>query len=180
MTTGQLQATLTQLPVILVWVAGIIIAINSRQRHPRGSKLTLIAFAFLLIQYLVGIFIVTPALVGVIVEQRLSGEQANSILRIWGFISSVIAIVPWALILTAIFGRRTTTEVASIETQDIQSKIRRFSPYQVSGIAFLVVVVLGIAITASIMLLATQPLAPAVESLSRAVSTFVYGRYRLD
>jgi hypothetical protein len=53
---------LTQLPLYLIWIVGIILAITSWQKHRRASLFTLIGLGILLLQALTGALL-TPAFV---------------------------------------------------------------------------------------------------------------------
>ena len=95
---------LVQLPVLLIWLVGLALALARWQRHPKVSRLALIAFVgFLLsstIDYLTTLMPIT------LVEQGWNFDQVGIAMAIVGLTKSVIAAVLWGLVLAAIFGWR--------------------------------------------------------------------------
>ncbi|MCB0214298.1 MAG: hypothetical protein KDJ52_33475 [Anaerolineae bacterium] len=101
-------ATLTsfasQLPVILVWLAGFIMAIVFWRRHPRVSLLTVIAMVGFFINTLVGTYI--SLWLPRMQPQGWSMEQIGMAFAVSGFIRAFISAILWGLLLVAVFGWR--------------------------------------------------------------------------
>lgn len=102
-------ALLIHLPVILVWLAGMILAIIYWKRHPWVSLLTFIAVTGILITSLVDTYLGMwlPILLQ---QQGFSINQVGIVMGIRGLISSLMTAGFWILLLAAIFGWRNKPE----------------------------------------------------------------------
>jgi hypothetical protein len=100
-----LSTYLFQLPLFLVWLAGIILAIMRWQRHPRVSLLVLIALILILIETIINSFlgIWIPLMLS---QQGATPGQMGTILAIWRLFASILGAVTWGLVLVAVFGWR--------------------------------------------------------------------------
>src|SRR5437867_4402455 len=97
---------LLQIPLVIVWLTGMILAIRYWLRQPRVSLLTFIAMIIFLVQLIVTRFYnFYPPQPRVLLDlgRERSQEISLSILRISDAILSVTA---WILVIFAIFGRR--------------------------------------------------------------------------
>jgi hypothetical protein len=102
---GMLAQYLTQIPVLLAWLVGIILAIVYWRKHPRVSLLTLIAIVALLAKSLIG-SAVAMWLPITLREQGWVASQIGVILVVIGIVQSLVSAVLWGLLLAAIFGWR--------------------------------------------------------------------------
>lgn len=102
---GLLGVFIGQIPLYAVWIAGIVIALMRRRKHPRTSRLTVIALAVILIMALL------QALLNISIPRLISGNgwstaQIGVLFSTIGVVSSLIHAAMWGLILWAIFGER--------------------------------------------------------------------------
>jgi len=88
-----LVAILTQLPVYLVWLVGVILALVGWRKHPSVSLVALIAFVVLSLLALV---------TQIIAPRQGVGWGAAGIV----FFEALIRAGVWGLVLAAIFGWR--------------------------------------------------------------------------
>jgi hypothetical protein len=92
------------LPVLAVWVAGIILALTRWKRHPKVSLLTVLALGGQLI-----LFVVNAGL-NVYASRRLFGawnsDQISTFYAVKSIITSLIEAGLWVMLLYAIFGLR--------------------------------------------------------------------------
>jgi len=98
-----LGAFVSQLPVLLAWLAGVGLALLHWRRNPRVALLALIAFILLLTLQLVGGYLDTQlptALSGV------AGGNPGLALTLSACGQSAGAALAWVLILIALFGGR--------------------------------------------------------------------------
>ena len=100
-----LTALLTQLPVILVLLAGFILSLIHWQQHPRVSLLTAIAvvgfLAIMLIQTFLNVWLPIT-----LYQQDWDASQIGIIFTMNSVISSLASAVLWGLLLIAMFGWR--------------------------------------------------------------------------
>lgn len=110
-----ISAYLTQIPVILVWLAGIVIAIYNRRRYPQAAVLTLIAVLLFLFTSLAG----TAFNTWLPFALHARGMAASRMGLIAGIISIVRAIlnaIAFGLLLAAIFGWRQKSPMENQES----------------------------------------------------------------
>ena len=93
---------LTQLPLYLVWIVGIILAITSWQKHRRASLLTLIGLGILLLQALTGALL-TPAFVRFLHVRGMGGRMMNLVMIGRSVLAALISTAAWGCILAGIF-----------------------------------------------------------------------------
>lgn len=96
------SSCLPQLPLILVWLVGIVLAVTRWQRHPKVSMLALIALILTLLETIVSNFL-SIWLPIMLTEQGTSATQIGTIFGVWRFIASLVGAVIWGLVLAAIF-----------------------------------------------------------------------------
>ena len=110
--TGIAVATLStyvaQLPVLAVWVAGIVLALTNRHKQPRLSSLVLISFGMFLLLSLLGTFL--SIWMPVTFNRYWSSEQIGLALFILGLVHSFIAAGAWIVLLVALFRGRAEAE----------------------------------------------------------------------
>ena len=96
---------LVQSPILLVWLAGFILAIAYWRRHPRVSLLTVIALVIFLLESVVSTYLNLwlPLLLS---KRGIATLQMGQILVIKGIVASIILAVAWGLLIAAIFGGR--------------------------------------------------------------------------
>lgn len=94
-----------QLPIFLVWIAGIILAIVYWKRAPRPAAFTLIAIAIFIVTAFLSVIINSNVLMGL----HARGMPIATVSFILGGLNIVISLVRafgWGLILAAIFTAR--------------------------------------------------------------------------
>ena len=97
---------LVQLPVVLVWLVGLILALIFWKRHPRVSLLTVIAILGLLILSFLGTYLNIALPVTLHSRNNLSFSQLTMTLAVVNIIISVFSAILWGLLVAAIFGWR--------------------------------------------------------------------------
>jgi hypothetical protein len=90
---GLIAAILTQAPVYLVWLVGIILALANWKKHPSVSLVALIGFVVLVLLAL-GTQIIT-------VHHGVNWTQVGV-----AFLEALIRAGAWGLVLAAVFGWR--------------------------------------------------------------------------
>jgi hypothetical protein len=100
-----LTAYATQVPVLIVWVVGLVLAGVRWSRHPRVSMLAVIALGLLLLNLVVNVF------TGFWLPHRMMGSGMSAGQMQWtfavrGIVGTVLVTVAWGLTLGAIFGWR--------------------------------------------------------------------------
>jgi hypothetical protein len=103
-----LSILLVQLPVILVWLVGLVLSLIYWQRHPKVSRLALIALIGFLIIEVIGSY-VSIWLPLTLHERGLAASQIGIILFVRGIFSSLVSAILWGLLVAAIFGWRGNT-----------------------------------------------------------------------
>lgn len=101
--TNLLGGLLTQLPVLLVWVVGILLAVTRWGRHPRVSALLVAGLAIY-----VGMTLLAAGL-NATVPWFASTRPAAYVGLLLGIVSvgrSFIGAVAWGLVLAAVFADR--------------------------------------------------------------------------
>jgi hypothetical protein len=97
---------LVRLPVVVVWLAGMLVAALLWRRNPRGALLLLLAMT--------GLLVVTLVLTGVYWVLYTLAQQGDSPLadgvdfwlRAGGFVEYAANAAAWILVLIAVFPRR--------------------------------------------------------------------------
>jgi hypothetical protein len=100
-----LTVYLTQLPVILVWLIGLVLSLVYWRRHPTVSLLAIVAIVGFLITSLIGTYL-SVWLPLILQERGWSIGQIGMLLTARSIIGSLVSAVLWALLLAAIFGGR--------------------------------------------------------------------------
>ena len=92
-----LSNLLVQLPILLVWLIGIVLAFVFWRRHPQVSLLALIGFGLLFVLTVIGAFL-NIALPVWMSQQRIPASQMSIVYLIRGVIPSLLNAVAWVLI----------------------------------------------------------------------------------
>jgi hypothetical protein len=100
-----LAVYIVDVPVVLVWLIGILLAIVFWKRHPRVSLLALIAFIGLLVLKLAGTYL-NGWLPMNLDQSGWTVTQMGIRQGIFALISAVLSAGFWSLLLAAIFGGR--------------------------------------------------------------------------
>ncbi len=100
-----LSSLLIQLPLLLVWLVGIILALFFWRQHPRVSLLALIAISLLFVEDIASTFL-NMWLPLTLRNGGLGIGRLNLLLPIIGVGESVVRAIAWGLLLAAIFGWR--------------------------------------------------------------------------
>ena len=96
-----LPTLLTQVPLMLVMIVGIVLALTSWQRHPRVSALLIIALALQLVSTLF-----QPIVQGLLIGSGRSVSEIGVLFAINGTFSSLLHAVTLGMILWAALGWR--------------------------------------------------------------------------
>ncbi len=102
---SSLGSLLTQLPVILVWLAGFILAVTRWQRHPKSSLFLTLALIIFAGQTLFK-SIIDFALPVYMIQQGGSGSQMGIVFVGLGVLRAIVAAIAWILVLLAVFSER--------------------------------------------------------------------------
>lgn len=98
---------LTQCPVLLVWLVGVVLAIVHWRHHPRVSLLTVIGLAVLTVMTVVSVFLGTWLPRWLFESGRMSVNELGNVMAVVRVVESLISAGAFGLILAAIFsGRR--------------------------------------------------------------------------
>ena len=101
-----LASLLFQSPILLVWLAGFILAVVYWRRHPRASLFTVIALVIFVVETLVDSYL-NLWLPLMLSEQNMGAIQIGQIYIVKGILTAIIGAVAWGLLVAAIFsGRR--------------------------------------------------------------------------
>jgi hypothetical protein len=101
-----LSNILIQIPVYLVWIAGLIVAVVTWRKHARASLLAVIGLGMFFIQALLGNFL-SPWLQQTLARQGVGVRTIRLVLLGRGLLTSLVMMVAWALIIAAVFLPRT-------------------------------------------------------------------------
>ena len=91
--SGFFVASLTQTPVYLVWLVGVILALVGWKKHPSVSLVALIAFVMLF-------------LLAIVTELIAVRNGVNGLRPGLAFLEALIRAGAWGLVLAAVFGWR--------------------------------------------------------------------------
>lgn len=105
-----LFSLVTQAPLFLVWIIGIVLAIIFWRKHPAVSGLTLLAISGFIILDIVNAYL-NLRLSTWLLEQGMSPSNSMPIFIAKGIISSLLDAVLWILLLFSIFGWRKKEKV---------------------------------------------------------------------
>ena len=94
-----------QLPVILVWIVGVILALFYRKRHPKISLMALAAILIFFVNSAVGAFL-SLYLPLTLRWRGLNPGQTSLVYTTIAAIQSLIGAGAWGLIIAAIFSGR--------------------------------------------------------------------------
>jgi hypothetical protein len=100
-----LQLYLPQLPLLLVWLAGTLVALFTLRRHPRASALVLIAMFLLIGQSVFGTFALHWLTMSY-PRAGISQEQLATQLMVLNLARAGFTTAAWALVLVAVFTGR--------------------------------------------------------------------------
>jgi hypothetical protein len=96
------QQFLSLLPFVLVWGAGIVLALVTWKRHPQASALAAAGFAVFLVEAVIGAVLTTV----IMRPQDVNFETRMRVLNLVGYARSAVRLVGWGLLLAALFLRR--------------------------------------------------------------------------
>ena len=100
-----LTAIAMTIPMIIVWLIGIVLALSRWRRHPRVSQFALVAFALM-----IGATVVIRALylwLPIVMRNRgWSTSEFGTFSAAIGIVSTLINAAAWAFVICAIFGWR--------------------------------------------------------------------------
>lgn len=96
---------LTQAPILLIWIIGIVLSIILWRKHPAVSALTLIAMGGLIILGIVNTYL-NIRLPSLILERSWSFRNTGFVFAFSGMVSSILRAILWVLLIISIFGWR--------------------------------------------------------------------------
>lgn len=99
-----LSQLLFRLPIIAVYIVGIVLSFTKSQKHPKISSLSGIGFGILLILSILSVFI--TLLPVYFAGQKYSTQSISYILSGIGLITTIISTIATALLLRAIWKDR--------------------------------------------------------------------------
>lgn len=104
------MSIIAQLPEVLVWFAGLVLALVNWRRHARAAPLILLAMLILITLRLVAGYVTNllPVLLGGAAGP--TAAQLSAALTLSAFVQSLIAATAWAMVLAAVFGWRSRRE----------------------------------------------------------------------
>lgn len=100
-----LSGLLTQLPILLVWLGGAILALAYWKRCPPAAMLTMIALALFFVIMLIDNYL-NGALPILMRERAWSNTQMGTLYTVKAVLSALARAIAWGLLLPAIFGWR--------------------------------------------------------------------------
>jgi hypothetical protein len=100
-----LSQAAVQVPLLLVWIVGMILALLWWQRAPRVALITCVACGVFLLDALIGTFIAVT-LPGALLARGQSSGQIGAAFTVIGLARSVLHAALWAAVLFAIFSGR--------------------------------------------------------------------------
>jgi hypothetical protein len=104
-----LTQLLGQAPMLLAYVAGMIVALVFRRRYPRPSRITFFAMMLFLITTLVQLFLVSY-FVQASIDSGWKDEKYGPIMAATGLVGSLLRVAALGLLLTAVFMGRTVAQ----------------------------------------------------------------------
>ncbi len=101
------------IPLMIVWLIGLILAIVTWKQHPKASLLALRAFVIFLINILLS---TANSLLPLYLHNNanMSSASISTISMIAGIVIQIISVAAWILIIVAIFSRRKAIDSQSI------------------------------------------------------------------
>jgi hypothetical protein len=90
---------LPELPAILVWLAGLVLAIVTWRRHPQVSGLVICSLVLFLLDVVAGAWSAARL-------PFLAGGAAGMLVGLAAGLRGLVRALAWILILVAVFGRR--------------------------------------------------------------------------
>jgi MFS family permease len=98
-----LNNNITQLPVLLVLIAGLFLTLKRWEQHPRALRLIALGLGIMLVGSIVG-NLVSVWLPSTFAQQGLFTQEIAVRMVLVGFAFSLLYAVAWGMILLAIFG----------------------------------------------------------------------------
>lgn len=102
-----LSVLVSQLPLLLVWGVGVVLAITSWRRHRAVSALVLIVIAGSVLQSVLNVYL-NMYLPSWLLARDARFAEAALIPMVRNFINAALDALWWGLLLAAIFGWRNT------------------------------------------------------------------------
>ncbi len=99
-----LLSQITNVPFLIVYCVGIVLALLFWKRHPAVSILCIVAFLILLGALITGIG--TQIWMTTVASREMRSEEIGRFLSLMGIVRAGLSTVAWALLLTALFGWR--------------------------------------------------------------------------
>lgn len=96
---------LGQLPLLIVWLVGMILAVKNWQAYPKVSLLALIGFVTLILQSIV-FSVVSMLLPEFLRQSSFSTSEIGMYFSVFGLVRSFFSAISWGFIVAAIFTYR--------------------------------------------------------------------------
>jgi hypothetical protein len=120
-----LSQLLSQSPILLAYLVGVILAVVFRRRCPLPARLTLAAMLLLLLSTLVQLF-VFAYLMQARLDRGWSIEQSGWFMAVNGLIGTLIRVAAFGLLLTAVFiGRKRAQQPTAIDAPQLPESASR-------------------------------------------------------
>ncbi len=104
----------SQLPVVIVWVVGIIVALVTWRKHPRASMLTLIAMLIFILAWIIDLVVNVFLPMGLHASFGMPFQNIGTVVTIAEALISLFEVIGWGLLLVAVFWRRLEPPVAPV------------------------------------------------------------------
>ena len=107
-----LLSQIWNVPFLIVYCVGIVLALLFWNRHPAVSILCIVAFLILLGSQVLGIG--TQIWMSAGASREMRSEEIGRFLSIMGIVRALLGTVAWILLLTALFGWRSPAAPRSV------------------------------------------------------------------
>ena len=97
-------ALLMTAPLLIIWLAGIGLAVAFRERHPAASMLAIVALAMMFANAIAGVYISSLPMTWM--DAGMGGDEIGLRLAAIGGARTFASVAAWALLLVALFKRR--------------------------------------------------------------------------
>jgi hypothetical protein len=106
-----------QVPLMLVWLVGMVLALTWWQRAPKVAAVTCVACALFLVDTLIG-SVLSATLPAMLIERGQSTSQIGVAFAVIGTIRSLLHTVLWCGVLFAIFSGRGPAPAKQVDSYD--------------------------------------------------------------
>lgn len=111
-TPSNIGATLSLLPLLLVWLGGILYALATWGRHPRVSLMVVIALVIFILSGLAGLAAALALPLFIHTRTGLPFQTIANGLGVFNILRALVEAAAWLLLLAAAFSARTPARPA--------------------------------------------------------------------